>query len=103
MPWKGGVSAAALDTEAFVLSANWAPGEGPSLHVHPYDEIFVILEGRARFTVGDDVIDAVEGDTVMGPANVPHKFHNAGDGPLRSLDIHLSRTWIQTDLPDPAR
>jgi mannose-6-phosphate isomerase-like protein (cupin superfamily) len=25
-------------------------GEGPTLHVHPYDEIFMITEGRARFT-----------------------------------------------------
>ena len=23
-------------------------GEGPTLHVHPYDEIFMINEGRAR-------------------------------------------------------
>lgn len=23
-----------------------APGMGPRLHVHPYEEIFVILEGR---------------------------------------------------------
>ncbi len=28
-------------------------GEGPNLHVHPYDEIFHILEGRALFTVGE--------------------------------------------------
>ncbi len=27
-------------------------GAGPTLHVHPYDEIFTITEGRARFTVG---------------------------------------------------
>lgn len=25
------------------------PGEGPPLHVHPYDETFVVTEGRARF------------------------------------------------------
>lgn len=47
-------------------------GEGPTLHVHPYDEIFTITEGRARFTVGDKVIDAEAGDIVFGPANVPH-------------------------------
>jgi hypothetical protein len=23
-------------------------GEGPTLHVHPYDEIFTIIEDRAR-------------------------------------------------------
>ena len=37
-------------------------GEGPTLHVHPYDEVFTIQKGRARFTVGDQVIDAEAGD-----------------------------------------
>ena len=40
-------------------------GEGPTLHVHPYDEIFTITEGRARFTVGDKTIDAEAGDVVL--------------------------------------
>jgi len=73
-------------------------GEGPTLHVHPYDEIFTITEGRARFTVGDQTIDAEEGDVVLGPANIPHGYQNLGPGRLDSLDIHLSPEWIQYDL-----
>lgn len=75
-------------------------GEGPTLHVHPYDEIFTITEGRARFTVGDKVIDAEAGDVVLGPANVPHGYQNLGPGRLDSLDIHLSPEWIQFNLAD---
>ncbi len=73
-------------------------GEGPTLHVHPYDEIFTIIEGRARFTVGDKVIDAEAGDVVLGPANIPHGYQNLGPGRLDSLDIHLSPEWIQFNL-----
>lgn len=73
-------------------------GEGPKLHVHPYDEVFTITEGRARFTVGDKTIDAQAGDIVLGPANVPHGYQNLGPGTLDSLDIHLSPEWIQFDL-----
>ena len=73
-------------------------GEGPTLHVHPYDEIFTITEGRARFTVGDKTIDAEQGDIVFGPANIPHGYQNLGPGRLDSLDIHLSPEWIQFDL-----
>ncbi len=73
-------------------------GDGPTLHVHPYDEIFTIQEGRARFTVGDQVIDAEAGDVVFGPANVPHGYQNLGPGRLDSLDIHLSSEWIQFNL-----
>lgn len=75
-------------------------GEGPTLHVHPYDEIFTITAGRARFTVGDQTIDAEAGDIVLGPANIPHGYQNLGPGRLDSLDIHLSPEWIQYDLAD---
>ena len=73
-------------------------GEGPTLHVHPYDEIFMINDGRARFTVGDRTIDAEAGDVVLGPANIPHGYQNLGPGRLDTLDIHLSPEWIQFDL-----
>jgi mannose-6-phosphate isomerase-like protein (cupin superfamily) len=73
-------------------------GEGPTLHVHPYDEVFMINEGRARFTVGDSTIDAEVGDVVLGPANIPHGYQNLGPGRLDTLDIHLSPEWIQFDL-----
>src|SRR5436305_6811324 len=73
-------------------------GEGPTLHVHPYDEIFMITEGRARFTVGDRTIDAEAGDVVLGPANIPHGYQNLGPGRLHLLDIQLSPEWLQFDL-----
>lgn len=75
-----------------------APGGGPVLHTHPYEEVFLLHEGRARYTVGDAVIEARAGDVVRAPAGVPHRFQNLGPGPLRSTDIHLSPEWIQEDL-----
>jgi len=74
-------------------------GEGPNLHVHPYDEVFHILEGRAEFTVGDKKFVAEEGAVVIGPANVPHAYKNLGPGRLDSVDVHLNSEWIQYDLP----
>ena len=44
------------------------PGQGPRLHYHPYDETFVVLEGRVQVTVGDESIDGGPGDIVIGPA-----------------------------------
>lgn len=74
-------------------------GEGPNLHVHPYDEIFHILQGRAEFTVGEQTFEAVAGALVIGPANVPHAYKNLGPGRLDSVDVHLNDEWIQYDLP----
>lgn len=74
-------------------------GEGPNLHVHPYDEIFHIVQGRAEFTVGEQTFIAEAGALVIGPANVPHAYKNVGPGRLDSVDVHLSDKWIQYDLP----
>jgi mannose-6-phosphate isomerase-like protein (cupin superfamily) len=73
-------------------------GAGPRLHVHPYDEMFMVVRGRARFWVGDDVLEAGPGEAVLGPRGLPHRFVNIGPGELETVDVHLSPRWIQTDL-----
>lgn len=70
------------------------PGRGPSLHTHPYDEVLVILEGRARATVGDTTVDVEGGDVVVVHAGEPHGFTNTGDQPLRQIDIHVSPRFV---------
>ena len=78
------------------------PGSGAGLHKHPYEEIFVIQEGDATFTVGDATIEATGGQIVVVPAGVPHKFINSGSGPLRQVDIHPSGRIRQVDIPEDA-
>ena len=98
-PHRGSVNGEALGAQVTILTyGNDVPGVGPKLHVHPYDEVFVIQEGRARFFVGDQVIDAEAGEVVFGPAGLPHRFVNLGPGRLQTLDIHHSPRWIQADL-----
>lgn len=76
------------------------PGQGPGMHWHPYSETWVVLEGTARITIGEETFLAEAGDTATGPAFVPHRFTNAGDGMLRIIGIHSSPTIIQTFLDD---
>ena len=98
-PWRGSVAGTELNGAVTVLTYGTdEPGMGPRLHVHPYDETFIVIEGRARFFVGDTVLDASAGEVVFGPAGVPHKFENLGPGRLQTIDIHHSPEWIQTDL-----
>lgn len=85
---------------ASVIVVDAPPGSGPKLHKHPYAEIFVVLEGQATFTAGEDVIEAVGGQIVVVPAGVPHKFVNSGTGPLRQVDIHPSGQFITEWLDD---
>src|SRR5437016_774057 len=76
------------------------PDEGPKLHFHPYDEIFVILEGRATFTLGERTSEVEAGNIVIGPAGVPHKFSRTGEGSLRIVTIHPSPKTIGTRVED---
>jgi quercetin dioxygenase-like cupin family protein len=73
-------------------------GEGPGLHRHPYAETFVLQEGQATFTVGDETIEARAGDIVVAPADTPHAFVNSGSGVLRSVNIHpvaeMETVWL---------
>jgi mannose-6-phosphate isomerase-like protein (cupin superfamily) len=93
------VNGETFDGPVTVLTyGNDTPGEGPPLHIHPYDETFVVVQGRARFYVGDTVIDAEAGEVVLGPKAVPHRFENLGPGRLQTIDIHHSARWIQTNL-----
>ncbi|MEM7546720.1 MAG: cupin domain-containing protein [Pseudomonadota bacterium] len=73
-------------------------GAGPPLHLHPYDEVFIIRQGHARFTVGEKTLTAKAGQIVFAPRDTPHKFVNLGPGRLETTDIHLSDRFIQTDL-----
>ncbi len=76
------------------------PGSGAGLHKHPYEEIFVVQEGDATFTVGDATIEVSGGQIVVVPAGVPHKFINSGSEPLRQVDIHPSGRIQQVNIPD---
>ncbi|HEU5101494.1 MAG TPA: cupin domain-containing protein [Roseiflexaceae bacterium] len=84
------------DTSVSFILVEARPGAGPKLHSHPYEEIFIIQEGAATFTVGDSTIEATAGQIVIAPANTPHKFVNSGTGALRQVDIHASPRFITT-------
>jgi mannose-6-phosphate isomerase-like protein (cupin superfamily) len=71
------------------------PGMGPTLHVHPYPEVFIVLKGHVTFRVGDRTIEAHGGQIVIGPASTPHKFTNTGTEPLSIVSIHPNDHLVQ--------
>ena len=71
------------------------PGQGPGLHRHPYPETWLVLEGIADITIGDDVLRASAGDTATAPLWTWHRFVNAGPGRLRILCLHASPVIVQ--------
>jgi mannose-6-phosphate isomerase-like protein (cupin superfamily) len=84
------VKASAEDTggRASVVEFLNPPGFAPPLHRHLHeDEMFLVLEGEARFLCGGEDLAAGPGDFVHLPAGLPHTFLVGSGGPLRTLQI----------------
>ncbi len=75
-------------------------GEGPDLHRHPYEETFVVRTGRARFTAGDQTIEAEAGQIVVVPPNTWHGFKGASEENLQMVCIHPNERVVQEEKED---
>jgi len=53
-----------------------APGELDVQQPHTEDEVYYVVSGRGRITIGDEVQDVRAGSIVFVGATVPHRFHD---------------------------
>lgn len=58
---------------------------GPPPHEHPWDEAYFVLEGSARFQVGDRHLVVHRGDFLYAPGGTVHAFQGASEQPARLL------------------
>lgn len=62
------------------------PNQTQSTHAHEgADKFYFVLEGRGRFTVGDEELEREAGALVFAPASVAHGVTNTGDARLSLL------------------
>jgi len=48
-------------------------GDSPPLHIHHVeDELFHVLKGEFRFTIGGEEMRAGPGEVILAPKGVPH-------------------------------
>jgi mannose-6-phosphate isomerase-like protein (cupin superfamily) len=87
---------AGVDASMFVTRT--PPGRAVELHVHPYAETFLLLEGRGRWTAGDEVVELEPEQMLVVPPDTPHGFRNIGDVPLLVVSVHergtLRQSWL---------
>ena len=86
------------DVALSIFVTEYERGQGPSLHLHPYPEVFVVRTGTAVFTVGDDRLVVTAGHIVVVPAQTPHGFKGGCDDALRVVSVHPSGSVEQTNL-----
>ena len=61
------------------------PGHFYEAHIHPNDEVIVMVSGEITFGVGDDTWVLGPGDRLDLPANTSHWAETQGAGPIRML------------------
>jgi mannose-6-phosphate isomerase-like protein (cupin superfamily) len=61
-----------LSAGLYVLEAGATDPQSP----HTEDELYYVISGQARVSVGDDERDIRAGSLVFVAAHVPHKFHD---------------------------
>src|SRR5438046_1087006 len=66
------ISVADLSVGLYVLGAGQPDLQQP----HTEDEVYYVVSGRGRITVGDAVRDVQPGSIVFVAATVPHRFHD---------------------------
>jgi len=71
-----------------LIWAKFEPGSTYALHSHPYEQSSVVIRGRMRLTVGDEVREVGPGDMWFAPANVPHGGEILGDEPVVFIDVY---------------
>ena len=85
---RKGVERVGFRGENVLLVMNWLePGMDVNPHSHPFEQIAYIVQGRMRFTIGDDVLDAGPGSVVRIPPDVVHCGEPIGDEIVLNLDV----------------
>jgi len=77
-----------LATKAIqLLKECYQPGAGTGKHslTHEGEECGIILKGRLRVTVGDDVSTLTAGDAYYFKSSQPHTFENTGSEPCELI------------------
>lgn len=83
----------------FVVTS--APGKGADKHRHPYEEIFIILDGRIEVIVNGETRMIESGNITIIPAHAWHEFKNRSDHAVLMVNIHPVSQMIQEDWSAP--
>lgn len=85
---RRGVERVGFRGEHFTSVLNWlTPGMDLAPHSHTFEQVAIILQGRVRFHVGDEVFEAGPGSAIRIPAGVMHYAEPVGSEVALNLDI----------------
>jgi quercetin dioxygenase-like cupin family protein len=77
-----------LGSSAFIVDA--APGQRPRRHLHPYDEIFVLVHGSVLLEADGELHELSPDELCVVPSGVAHTFTVTGADRAQLVNIHTS-------------
>jgi len=97
-PW--GAYTVLLETPLFKIKRiEVSPGGSLSLQRHRRrSEHWVVVEGRARVTRGDEVFDVARDESTFIPAGEKHRLENPGDVPLVLVEVQCGDYLGEDDI-----
>jgi quercetin dioxygenase-like cupin family protein len=87
-PVRGGMERKTFSGEGATLALHRIkPGHELKPHSHVYEQIVYMLEGTAKFHVGEEVHLLEPGGLIVIPSNVVHYIEVVGDKEALELDV----------------
>ncbi|CAN5307146.1 hypothetical protein BH20ACT24_BH20ACT24_08180 [soil metagenome] len=85
---RDGVRRRGFGTKDCLLVMNeCTPGMDLRPHIHDFDQIAMILSGRASYYVGDERNDMGPGSVLLIPAGREHYIEPIGEEVVRNIDV----------------
>ena len=85
---RPGVRRRGIGTSDVLLVMNECrPGMELRPHSHDFDQLALIVSGRAIYHVGDDHNEVGPGSVMLVPAGVEHYIEPTGEEPVMNLDV----------------
>ena len=97
-PW-GSYKNLQAGTNFLVKEINVSLGAQLSLQYHNHRaEHWVVVEGSARVTNGDDIFDLYPNQSTYIPVGVRHRLENIGSKPLRLIEVQTGNLINEEDI-----
>ncbi len=71
-----------------LLWVRFEPGSKYRMHSHPYEQMSVVIQGRMKLIVGEEVREVGPGDMWHALPNVPHGGEILGDEAVIVIDVY---------------
>jgi quercetin dioxygenase-like cupin family protein len=85
---RKGVERVGFRGDDVICVMNWlTPGMDVNPHSHPFEQLVLIVQGRARFHVGGESLEAGPGSMLRIPPNAVHYAEPIGEEVVMNLDV----------------